>query len=151
MHMLQGEGALFMEFKHNRRTVHLREEGASLVRAVFCYPSTDTWNLYGDLAKNAEEWIRVTLAPRATEEYRADPSPKKHFFFPAYEYRFEVEILSQSERELVCTLTVTLARQKSTLAQSTFTDRFRAADLAFLPPKKHCRTKSKIRHKRAES
>lgn len=122
-----------MEFKHNRRTVHLREEGASLVRAVFCYPSTDTWNLYGDLAKNAEEWIRATLAPRATEEYRADPSPKKHFFFPAYEYRFEAEILSQSATEITCALTVTLARQKSTLAQSTLTDRFRLPDLTALP------------------
>ena len=123
------------EFKQNRHSFSLREEGALLVRAHFCYPTSAEWALYRELAENAEHWLRSTLASKAAEEYRNDPSPKKHFFFPAYEYRFEVREISQNENEIVFSLTASLARPKNQalLFQQEITDRFRLPDLAPLP------------------
>lgn len=127
-----------MDCQQNNRTVALRKDGVTLVRGVFRFPSTKAWNLYSELAQNAEEWLRSSLLPKASEEYLSDSSPKKQFFFSSYDYLFEVQTIFQKENEITFALTVTLSRQKSKelLFQKEFIDRFRLPDLLILPPKR---------------
>ena len=134
-HRISRGEAVNIEIKQNFHAVTLREDGTVLVRASFHYPTSEAWTLYAELAKNAEEWLRTVLMPKATEEFQKDSSPKKHFFFPAYDYRFEVREVSQDKESVTFSLTVTLVRgkNKELLDQKEFTDRFRLPDLAMLP------------------
>lgn len=131
------------DFKQNCHSFSLREEGALLVRAHFRYPTSSQWELYRELAENAEHWLRSTLATKAAEEYRNDPSPKKHFFFPAYEYRFEVREISKNDNEIVFSLAASLTRPKNKelLFQKELTDRFRLPDFTLLPKPRKKRKK----------
>ncbi len=124
--------------KQSCHTINIRENGVTLVRGVFRYPTLNETDLYTELAQNCEAWLRSSLAPRAAQEYAQDPSAKKQFFFPSYEYRFEVNTLSQSDSEITFCLTVTLTRRHSGDILSHFesTDRFRLPDLCLLPIKR---------------
>lgn len=124
--------------EQNSHTVHIRENGVTLVRGHFRYPTLHGRELYAELALACEDWLRTTLAPKAAQEYIEDPSPKKRFFFPFYEYHFEVTPLSQTEQELSLRLTVTLSRRQCREPLSHFEsiDRFRLPDLTLLPPKR---------------
>ncbi len=126
------------EYKQNSHTICLRMDGVTLVRGVFRYPRFEACDLYGELAQNAEDWLRTSLLAQASEEYSQDPSPKKCFCFPFYEYRFEAQITRETDREISVSLRVTLARKSSTDALSSceILDRLRLPDLAPLPPKR---------------
>ncbi|MBO4979607.1 MAG: hypothetical protein J6D16_04290 [Clostridia bacterium] len=132
------EEAIKTEYKQISHTICLRTDGVTLVRGVFRYPRLEPRDLYGELAQNAEDWLRTVLLPRVTEEYRQDPSPRKCFTFPFYEYRFEAQTVSTAENEITVSLRVTLARKNSrdTIASREITDRLRLPDLAPLPPKR---------------
>ena len=55
------------DFKQNCHSFSLREEGALLVRAHFRYPTSSQWELYRELAENAE-----LLAEKKAAEAEAD-------------------------------------------------------------------------------
>ena len=124
--------------KQTCHTINIRENGVTLVRGFFRYPSLEQNDLYTELAKNAEAWLRSSLVPKAAQEYAQDPSAKKQFFFSPYEYRFEVTPLSQSESDLTLKLTVTLTRRQSgeAIAHHESVERFRLPDLTLRPAKK---------------
>ena len=125
-------------FKQNCHTVNIREDGVTLVRGIFRYPILDGRDPYTELAQNCETWLRSSLAPKAAQEYAQDPSAKKRFFFPSYEYRFEVTTLSQSDSDIALCLTVTLTRrhQSEPLSHHESVERFRLPDLTLLPTKR---------------
>lgn len=124
--------------EQNCHTVNIREDGVTLVRGYFRYPTLEGRDLYAELAGECEGWLRSLLAPKAAQEYAADPSPKKRFFFPAYEYRFEVSVVSQSDKEIVLRLSIALSRRQSreSLSHHESVERFRLPDLTLLPPKR---------------
>lgn len=145
--ILRGE-AIEAVLKQNCHTVNIREDGVTLIRGTFRYPSLDEKGFYRELAQNCETWLRTSLAPKAAQEYAQDPSAKKRFFFPSYEYRFEVKTVSQSESEITCLLTVSLTRRHSTQILSLYEsqDRFRLPDLTLLPARRKIPRPKRIGH-----
>jgi len=123
-------------FEEKRYTVTIREEGVTVARGFFCYPRLPEKELCAVLAEECETWLRTSLAEKAIQEYRADPSPKKRFFFPSYDYRFDAKLLDRCESEGILVFKVTLSRCGKPLACHESSERIRLHDLIFLPPKR---------------
>ncbi len=123
-------------FEEKRYTITVREDGVTVARGFFHYPSLPEKDLCAALAEECETWLRTSLAPKAAQEYREAPSPKKRFFFPSYEYRFEAKLSETDDRNATLTLKVTLSRCGKPLSCYENRERIRLGDLVFLPPKR---------------
>ena len=135
-HKISGGEAIKAVPKQVCHIINIREDGVTLIHGVFRHHILQGRDIYTELANECESWLRSKLAPRAAQEYSQDPSTKKRFFFPSYEYRFMTELTDQTDQTLTFYLTVILSRRGGeVLSQYQSEQVFRLPDLAMLPIK----------------